>query len=60
MPKSYPGECTICGCELNNPEVPESQDCGGDCVKCMADALDPDCIKKMVDLGHEEYECLMK
>lgn len=48
--------CIICACLLDDPTVPESKDCGGDCLKCMADAFDPDCMLAMVELGHEEYK----
>ena len=37
-----PETCNICHMELDVPGVPESQDCGGDCAQCMADAGDPD------------------
>lgn len=39
--------CHICKRELDNPKDPVSDDCGGDCVLCMADAGDPDCIKRL-------------
>lgn len=35
------GKCGICGRTLNDG-TPESLDCGGDCLRCMADAGDPD------------------
>ena len=38
--------CKICKIELNTPN-PETEDHGGDCLKCMAlIAEDPDCIAK--------------
>lgn len=37
--------CRICGRELNVDSDPLSVDCGGDCVKCMAEAGDPDCVE---------------
>jgi hypothetical protein len=36
--------CAICGRPLNNAEDPLSVDCGGDCLGCMADCEDPDCV----------------
>jgi len=39
--------CHICNRELNNPTDPRSTDCGGDCLECMADAGDPDCIEEI-------------
>lgn len=38
-------ECRICGRALDNPADPLSTDCGGDCLKCMADCGDPDCVE---------------
>lgn len=43
--------CKICGRELDTSD-PTTQDCGGDCLKCMAEAGDPDCIKSMELLEH--------
>lgn len=37
--------CNICGRRLNNPADPFSEDCGGDCLLCMAEAGDPECQK---------------
>ncbi|MCA8050806.1 hypothetical protein [Burkholderia arboris] len=37
-------QCRICGRALDNPEDPLSEDCGGDCLKCMADCGDPHCV----------------
>ena len=39
--------CGICGQELNVPLKPETLDCGGDCLKCMADNGDPECIETL-------------
>ena len=40
--------CSICGRTLNDPLVPESLDCGGDCLKCMAEiGEDPECVYAM-------------
>lgn len=47
------GCCNICGTKLNVPEDPTSGDCGGDCLRCMAEiGEDPDCIRSMRALGH--------
>lgn len=45
------GHCNICGVKLNQPDKRETEDCGGDCLKCMAQAGDPDCIRAMKKLG---------
>jgi len=45
--KAMAGEkirCNICQRELDNPNDALSMDCGGDCLQCMADAGDPDCM----------------
>ena len=39
--------CRICGQVLNLDE--QSMDCGGDCVRCMAEAGDPECVETMKD-----------
>jgi hypothetical protein len=50
-------KCKICGRELDNPDDPTTKDCGGDCLKCMAEiGKDPDCIAAMKSGG----EILMK
>jgi hypothetical protein len=36
--------CAICGRLLQNPEDPASVSCGGDCLHCMADCGDPECM----------------
>lgn len=42
VPGTY--RCNICGCVLNQPDEPDTKDCGGDCLRCMAEvAEDPDC-----------------
>lgn len=42
--------CNICKVELDQPDKPETGDCGGDCVRCMAVAGDPDCKKIMSEI----------
>ena len=38
--------CAICRKRLNNPSDPIlSRDCGGDCLRCMAEAGDPECME---------------
>jgi hypothetical protein len=39
--------CGICKRELNVASDPTTEDCGGDCLRCMADAGDPDAINAM-------------
>jgi hypothetical protein len=36
--------CRVCETPLNIPGRPWTDDCGGDCTACMADAGDPDAI----------------
>lgn len=38
------GHCAICGRPLDVADDPLSVDCGGDCLGCMADCGDPDCV----------------
>lgn len=42
--------CLTCKRHLDNPIDPFSRDCGGDCLVCMAQAGDPECIKSIVDI----------
>lgn len=46
--------CKLCGRELNNLDDPYSTDCGGDCLKCMADAGDPDAMNRVAAIEHDE------
>lgn len=39
--------CNTCKVELNQPDKPGTQDCGGDCTRCMAECGDPECIATM-------------
>ena len=36
--------CLICCRKLNVPDEPDSLDCGGDCLRCMAEMGDPECV----------------
>ena len=38
--------CNTCNGEMNTGAVGD-RDCGGDCLRCMADAGDPDCIEAL-------------
>jgi anti-sigma B factor antagonist len=40
-------KCRICGQEMNVPFKPETLDRGGDCLKCMADSGDPECVETL-------------
>lgn len=40
--------CTICKTLLNRPDDPTTEDCGGDCLRCMAEAGDPECLMSML------------
>lgn len=42
-----PMKCSICKRELDVEGDPSTADCGGDCLRCMAEAGDPDCIAAM-------------
>ena len=41
--------CSICGKKLDQESDITSRDCGGDCLQCMADAGDPECIESLKD-----------
>ncbi len=38
-----PERCSLCTTPLDVPGRPWTQNCGGDCLACMAEAGDPDC-----------------
>lgn len=39
--------CQICGVTLDQPADLLTRSCGGDCVRCMAAAGDPDCVREV-------------
>jgi hypothetical protein len=44
--------CNICGKPLDVPGDESTRDCGGDCLRCMAEiGEDPDCIRGMIAAG---------
>lgn len=44
-------KCAICKIELTPSDVQApTQDCGGDCLRCMAECNDPDCMVVMARL----------
>ncbi len=48
-PVRDPTRCSICKCVLDTEEDPVgSRDCGGDCLRCMAEAGDPGCLASAV------------
>jgi hypothetical protein len=50
-------KCGICGVELTQEDVrAPTMDCGGDCLRCMADSGDPDCIEAMHELEPDNSE----
>ncbi len=52
-------KCKICGRELDHPNDPTTKDCGGDCLKCMAEiGEDPDCIAVMEKITRRGSEPL--
>ena len=46
--------CHICKVELDQPGKPETEDCGGDCLECMAIMGDPECVAAMVEIRREQ------
>jgi hypothetical protein len=48
--------CLICRRLLDDPSDPiRSANCGGDCLQCMADSGDTDCIAEMAKIEPERY-----
>lgn len=46
--------CTSCRRLLGNPQDPLSQDCGGHCLQCMADAGDPAAASAVLDIKKQD------
>lgn len=42
--------CAICGVELDNPNDPTTENCGGDCLYCMYEAGDPDATMSYIKI----------
>lgn len=43
--------CDVCDRELDRDDDPSTEDCGGTCLRCMAEFGDPDCQRSMRELG---------
>lgn len=51
--------CKFCRRELNQPEFADTLDCGGDCLRCMAEIVeDPDCVEAIRALDNEEPDAV--
>ena len=48
--------CNICRRPLDQPGHPDSLDCGGDCLRCMAQCHDPDAINAMREIEPDNPE----
>lgn len=48
--------CNLCGVELSADTESLHYDCGGDCLTCMAQAGDPDCVERII--GFTITDCL--
>jgi len=49
-------KCQTCGREMNNEPDSLNLNCGGDCMKCMADCGDPDCIVEVEKIAARERD----
>ena len=44
--------CLTCKRPLDDPQDPTTENCGGDCLKCMAEiGDDEDCIRAMKEIA---------
>lgn len=48
-----PALCWVCSTPMTDEPGKANTDCGGDCMSCMADAGDPDCLTAMEKLKEE-------
>ena len=46
--------CSICKRALDQPDDATTLDCGGDCLRCMAESGDPECIESMRLIRQEQ------
>lgn len=47
--------CKTCSCILDEKGKPESRNCGGDCLRCMAvHGEDPECIEAMQEIRKQK------
>ncbi len=54
------GKCNICKRELDQPNDPTTQNCGGDCLQCMADCGDPDSKSRIKRLNIQNGRPMME
>lgn len=47
---AYAPICHICKVPLNQPDKTSTRDCGGDCLRCMAECGDTECMAVMAKL----------
>jgi hypothetical protein len=45
----------MANCKICNMQLDEDIDCGGDCVFCMADAGDPECVKSVIAIARTTH-----
>lgn len=50
--------CGICNRPLGTS--PDTVDCGGDCLRCMAEAGDPDCILHMLIINCKQMKAALE
>lgn len=51
--------CNICNRLLDDPKDPTTENCGGDCLRCMAEfAEDPDCVTPYIRILKTENKYL--
>lgn len=56
MTPDHERHCLLCDRLLDDPVDPiRSRDCGGDCLQCMADSGDPECVAQMHKVDPEHY-----
>ncbi len=52
-----PTNCNFCKRPLSNDPKSDAYDCGGDCLRCMAEiAEDPDCIIRIAEIDAKAKE----
>ena len=52
------GHCSICNRALDVADDPYSLNCGGDCLMCLAEARDPDCVRMVLEIAKKDAKRL--
>lgn len=55
-----PQYCNTCKRPLDQPDDKSTEDCGGDCLRCMAMFDDPDCVASMRVINRDQMKAAIE